>query len=79
MGDRQRGNIISRIYTGLPINFYSIMVEGSPFIILKGLNLEPELKSCWCLMPLGHRRESLLVSKSEWRESQFAGQKKRGK
>lgn len=57
------------------MNFYSIMVEGSPFIILQGLNPEAELKSCWCLMPLGHGRESLLVSKREWRESQFAEEK----
>lgn len=77
MGGRQRGNIISRSYTGPSINFYSVMVEGSPFITLQGLNLEPELKSCWCLMPLGHGRELLLVSKSEWRESQFAGGEKK--
>lgn len=57
------------------MNFYSIMVEGSPFIILQGLNPEAELKSCWCLMPLGHGRESLLVSKREGRESQFAEEK----
>lgn len=46
-------------------------------MLLQGLNLEPELKPCWCLMPLGHRRELLLVSKSKWRESQFAGEKKK--
>lgn len=77
MGGRQRGNIISRSFAGLSINFYSIMVEGSLFIILQGLNLEAELKSCWCLMSLGHGRESLLVSKSKSRESQSAREKKK--
>lgn len=77
MGGRWRGNIISRSYTGLSINFYSVMVEGSPFITLQGLNLEPELKPCWCLMPLGHRRESLLVSRVSERKVSLLGGKKR--
>lgn len=77
MGGRWRGNIISKSYTGLSINFYSVMVEGSPFITLQGLNLEPELKPCWCLMPLGHRRESLLVSRVSERKVSLLGGKKR--